>query len=187
MAQTVALPSRESEGSEAMLWALCRVLPARVNAGEVFGAIMCGFTRRLTRGEARQLLMELSPAIRLYFQDCVLHREEPAAAFDRETFLKDLAFKLAERDDRARGVCGARVRPVAALVEGCSARGEPAPSRSRAHVARSRRDRHVAASRLTAARPSVALGTRKSFAESSRKRRFGPGARANEHDSRLSQ
>lgn len=94
MAQTVAVPTRESEGPEEILRALRRILPDRVNAADAFGAVMCSFTRRLTRGEARQLLIELSPAIRLYFQDCVLNREEEAASFDRETFMKRLAFKL---------------------------------------------------------------------------------------------
>jgi uncharacterized protein (DUF2267 family) len=94
MAQTVAIPTRESEGPEEMLRALRRILPERMNAGDVFGAVMCSFTRRLTRGEARHLLLELSPALRLYFQDCVLNREEAAASFDREAFLKQLAFKL---------------------------------------------------------------------------------------------
>jgi uncharacterized protein (DUF2267 family) len=77
-----------------MLRALRRILPDRVNAADAFGTVMCSFTRRLTRGEARQLLIELSPAIRLYFQDCVLNRDEAAASFDRETFMKRLAFKL---------------------------------------------------------------------------------------------
>ena len=94
MAQTVDVLTRESEGPEEILRALRRILPDRVSAAEAFGTVMCNFSRRLTRGEARQLLIELAPPIRLYFQDCVLNREEAAASFDRNTFMKELAFKL---------------------------------------------------------------------------------------------
>ncbi len=54
-------------------------------------AVMCTFSRRLSGGEARNLLLALPNTLRPLVGACMLHRTETAARFDEREFVGELA------------------------------------------------------------------------------------------------
>ncbi len=76
-------------------------LPEGVLAAEAFEAVMCLLTLRVSRGEARDVLMSLPQTLQPLLTRCTLHRGENAVTFDRDEFLHRLAQHLGTSVDRA--------------------------------------------------------------------------------------
>lgn len=74
--------------------ALAKVVPRSVRPDDALTAVMCALARRLTRGEARHLIVNLPPSVRVFFSECALERDEPAAAFDLRGLLERVAAPL---------------------------------------------------------------------------------------------
>jgi uncharacterized protein (DUF2267 family) len=56
--------------------------------------VLCTLCQRLSRGEARDVIRELPPAIGSLVERCALHRDEPGEVFDREEFVHRVALHL---------------------------------------------------------------------------------------------
>lgn len=65
-------------------------LPPNVTAAKAFGAVMCALTRRLSGGEAKDVLLGLPADLRELVEGCVIHRGERPAMFDRDELLRDV-------------------------------------------------------------------------------------------------
>lgn len=89
----VEATKHELEGLE-ILDKLRSLVQPEVNAHDAFGAVMCALTQRLTRGEARHVLVNVPLAVRPLFAPCTLERNEPAETFDLPELLRRVASKL---------------------------------------------------------------------------------------------
>jgi acetoin utilization protein AcuB len=63
-------------------------LPPDVTGEDVFAAVMCAFSERLSRGEARELLLGLPENLRPLVERCITHRAEPAQVFGRDELVR---------------------------------------------------------------------------------------------------
>jgi uncharacterized protein (DUF2267 family) len=88
-------------------------LPPDVTAADAFTAVMCVFSRRLSGGEARDLLLSLPQSLRGLVDRCMVHRPEPCDVFDRDELLREVARHL--HVDAARA--GALVRATFAGIK----------------------------------------------------------------------
>jgi uncharacterized protein (DUF2267 family)/quercetin dioxygenase-like cupin family protein len=92
-------------------------LPAGASPADAFTAVMCALCDRLSGGEARDVLLGLPASVRPLVEQCVVHRGETAAVFDRRQLLRRIGSHLGIDDDHAadlaRAVFGAvkRVLP----------------------------------------------------------------------------
>jgi uncharacterized protein (DUF2267 family) len=85
------LPEWESETARAQIFAAIEregALPANVDVADAFMAVMCIFSQRLSRGEARHVLLGLPNTIRPLLTTCMLHRDEESDVFDRAELLR---------------------------------------------------------------------------------------------------
>jgi uncharacterized protein (DUF2267 family) len=69
-------------------------LPGGIEGADAFQAVMCIFSQRLSGGEARHLACALPSSVRPLVVACMLHRDEPAAAFHKEEFFRQVAEHL---------------------------------------------------------------------------------------------
>jgi uncharacterized protein (DUF2267 family) len=83
------------------------VLPDDADPIEAFAAVTCVLTQRLSGGEARHVFGGIPAGPRGLVETCVLHRDEPAAAFDLEDFLRRVADHLDVTPGMARRISGA--------------------------------------------------------------------------------
>lgn len=65
-------------------------LPSHVSAAAAFSAVLCSLTRRLSGGEAKDVLLGLPTDLRELVESCVIHRGEHAAVFGRDELLRDV-------------------------------------------------------------------------------------------------
>jgi uncharacterized protein (DUF2267 family) len=65
-----------------------------VTAADAFTAVMCVFSRRLSGGEARDLLLSRPQSLRRLVDRCMVHRPEPCDVFDRDELLREVARHL---------------------------------------------------------------------------------------------
>jgi uncharacterized protein (DUF2267 family) len=100
-------------------------LPSGVSADAAFTAVMCGFSRRLSGGEARDLLLSLPESLRPLIARSVQQRDEAAAVFDGGEF--------ADRIREDLGCTPSEVEPIVRTVFDAVSRLIPAAQRS--HVA----------------------------------------------------
>lgn len=70
------------------------ILPAHVDPAEAASAVTCTLTARLTGGEAQDMLQQLPLSLRPLLQRCERHVQDPAAAFDRDEFVRRVADHL---------------------------------------------------------------------------------------------
>jgi uncharacterized protein (DUF2267 family) len=70
------------------------VLPAGINPAEAFMAVMCIFSRRLSAGEARHVLLALPNTLRPLVDSCMLHRFESPETFGEQEFVHKVADHL---------------------------------------------------------------------------------------------
>jgi uncharacterized protein (DUF2267 family) len=64
------------------------VVPTGSTSTEVASAVLCTLARRLSGGEARDLLAALPPAIQPLLRACGAHERERAEVFDHEELLR---------------------------------------------------------------------------------------------------
>jgi len=69
-------------------------LPAGSDGAEAFVAVMCIFSRRLSGGQARNLLLALPNTLRPLVGACMLHRSEAALPFGEWEFVRHVAEHL---------------------------------------------------------------------------------------------
>lgn len=74
--------------------ALSHVVPRDVRADDALTAVMCTLAQRLTRGEARHLLVGLPASVSTFFSECALERDEAAETFDLRVFFQRVATQL---------------------------------------------------------------------------------------------
>ncbi len=85
-------------------------LPAGVTAAAAFKAVMCSLSRRLSGGEAKDVLLGLPRELRELVDGCVIHRGELAAVFGRDELRRDVAEHLAVGDADAESITLAVLR-----------------------------------------------------------------------------
>lgn len=90
-------------------------LPPGIDAAAAFMAVMCTFAQRLSRGEARHVLLGLPITLRPLVTSCMLHRDELATPFHRDELVHRVAEHLGTADDVAEDV----VRAVFSAVKTC--------------------------------------------------------------------
>ncbi len=90
-------------------------LPPGVDSPTAFSAVMCTFAERLSRGEARHLLLGLPATLRPFVTSCFLHRDEPGTSFGRDDFVRRVASHLATSETVAEDV----IRAVFSAVKTC--------------------------------------------------------------------
>lgn len=61
---------------------------AGVTSEDAFSAVMCAFSERLSRGQAREVFLGLPEPLRPLVERCMLHRAEPGFVFGREELLR---------------------------------------------------------------------------------------------------
>jgi uncharacterized protein (DUF2267 family) len=83
-------------------------LPAGVTASDAVAVALCTLCQRLSRREARDLLLALSPGLRSPLERCALHRAEEPDAFDRAELIARIARQL--------GVSPAQAETIARAV-----------------------------------------------------------------------
>lgn len=69
-------------------------LPQGLSPSACFAAVMCAFTRRLSGGETRHVLLGLPRTLRELIEPCAAHRAEPAEVFGRDELFADVASHL---------------------------------------------------------------------------------------------
>jgi uncharacterized protein (DUF2267 family) len=83
------------------------VLPDDADPREAVAAVACVLTQRLSGGEARHVFRGIPAGLRGLVENCALHRDEPAAVFDLEEFLRRVADHLDVTPHVARRLSGA--------------------------------------------------------------------------------
>ena len=79
-------------------------LPPQVSPAEAFSAVMCALSRRLSGGEARNVVLGLPVDLRPLVESCALHRGEHGEVFGRADFVRDVAGHLGVGDANAERV-----------------------------------------------------------------------------------
>ncbi len=98
-------------------------LPAGVTSGDAFSAVMCALSQRVSRGEARELVLGLPETMRGLLERCAAHRSEESDVFGRDELLRRVALHLqldpAEVEPIARAVFTAvkRILPEKAAFD----------------------------------------------------------------------
>lgn len=82
-------------------------LPADADARDAVAAVACVLTQRLSGGEARHVFRGIPAGLRELVETCVLHRDEPAEAFDLQEFLRRVSEHLDVTPRIARRISGA--------------------------------------------------------------------------------
>lgn len=86
------------------------VLPSNVEAAQAVSGVMCTLFRRISRGEAIDVLFSLPARIGMPLAPCALHRDELgqqsefADSFDREQFLERVGSHLGVSTDQAEAI-----------------------------------------------------------------------------------
>jgi uncharacterized protein (DUF2267 family) len=97
-----------------------RILPSGMGGTEAAAAVLCVLAQRLSRGEARDVVVALPEGLRLRVQVCARHRGERGEAFDYDEFLRRVMAHLdvsrPEAEDIVRAVFAA-VRRMLPLKE----------------------------------------------------------------------
>lgn len=99
---------------EHIAWAVD--LPPDVTAADAFAAVMCVFSRRLSGGEARDLLLSLPSSLRGLVDRCMVHRPEPCIVFGRDELLHEVARHLHVDASRARALVHATFAGLKRLI-----------------------------------------------------------------------
>lgn len=93
------------------------VLPARVSAGAAFATVMSLFAGRLSRGEARRLLLGLPRTVRpILVARGVLERRERPLTFDREELTAHVAAELGMTLDESEALVAAVLAAVTRVL-----------------------------------------------------------------------
>jgi uncharacterized protein (DUF2267 family) len=94
------------------------LLPPDVTEADALAAVLCPLCQRLSRGEAKDLLLALPPGLRPLLERCALHRAEEGEKFHREELLQRIAQQL--------NVSAAQAEAIARLVFTALQRALPA-------------------------------------------------------------
>jgi uncharacterized protein (DUF2267 family) len=84
-----------------------RTLPDNVTASDAVAAGLCTLCQRLSRAEARELLMDLPPGLRPLIERCALHRAEDGEGFGRDEMIGRIARRLNVPPERAEAIARA--------------------------------------------------------------------------------
>ncbi len=92
-------------------------LPIGVHPEDALTAVMCAFSRRLSGGEARDLLLALPAPVRPLVEHCVLTRDErPGILRDRRELVLHVADELATSTQLAEQIIAAVLTAVKRLI-----------------------------------------------------------------------
>ena len=98
-------------------------LPEGVTSADAFSAVMCTLSQRVSRGEARELVLGLPETLRGLVDRCAKHRSEESDVFGRDELLRRIAVHLelepsaAEPIVRAVFAATKRVLPERAIFD----------------------------------------------------------------------
>ena len=81
--------------------------PPAVHERDAVKAVLCTLCQRLSRGEARDLVLALPPGLRPLIERCALHRAEPGEVFDREAFVRRVGEHLSITPQQAEALTAA--------------------------------------------------------------------------------
>jgi uncharacterized protein (DUF2267 family) len=90
-------------------------LPPGVDGAAALMAVMCTFSRRLSGGEARHIVLSLPGSLRSLMTTCALHRDEPAEPFHRGDLARRISVHLGTTESEADTI----VRAVLDAVKRC--------------------------------------------------------------------
>ncbi|MDI1450219.1 DUF2267 domain-containing protein [Polyangium sp. 6x1] len=91
-------------------------LPQKVRTPEAAAAVLCVLSRRLSKGEAKDLASCLPETLQSLVQPCAAHRDLASDVFDRGEFLNLLAEHLKIEAAEAERVARAVLQGVRALL-----------------------------------------------------------------------
>ena len=117
------LPADEARSAIAAEIAENTQLPAGVTSGDAFSAVMCALSQRVSRGQARELVLGLPETMRGLVDRCALHRSEESDVFGRDELLRRVAahlqLELSEAEPVVRAVFTAakRILPEKATID----------------------------------------------------------------------
>jgi uncharacterized protein (DUF2267 family) len=81
-----------------------RVVPDWVTEGDALAAVLCTLSRRVARGEARHLYLDLPPTLQPLIEQCALVREERPDVFHRTAFTNRVARELKLSGSQAEAI-----------------------------------------------------------------------------------
>lgn len=81
-----------------------------LTGASAFRAVMCALTRRLSGGEAKDVLLGLPSELRELVESCVIHRPELPERFDRAALIRDVGEHLAVGPEDAERIARVVIR-----------------------------------------------------------------------------
>jgi len=91
-------------------------LPSSITPRDAIQAVMCTFTRHVSRGEAARVFEVLPKVVQPLLERCMLHRDEPAKRFGRNELLDELGAHLGVSVPKAEEIASAVLHAVSSRL-----------------------------------------------------------------------